>query len=98
MYLTMSARLLTAFFTIKGAVAYVDPTDLKSWPECAQACIPTGFTPDCNSLSNRECICQQPAFTLAIADCEQSLCTLLEKDGECNLTACDTSVTRLSVS
>ena len=46
-----------------------------------QNCIPLGLTApvSCNSLSNLTCICQNPAFTLAIADCEQTTCTAEER-------------------
>ena len=49
-----------------------------------QNCIPLGLTApvSCNSLSNLTCICQNPAFTLAIADCEQTTCTAEERNGK----------------
>ncbi|KAG7008630.1 hypothetical protein G7Y79_00005g017710 [Physcia stellaris] len=59
----------------------VDPTDISNWPACAQKCIPQGYGPpaNCGSLSNLDCICDNPEFTLAIADCEQSTCLLSER-------------------
>ena len=49
-----------------------------------QKCIPLGYGPpaNCGSLSNLDCICDNPEFTLAIADCEQSSCLLSERAGK----------------
>lgn len=80
---SISAFLLIALSTVVEATNITgDPTNLANWPPCAQNCIPLGLTApvSCNSLSNLTCICQNPAFTLAIADCEQTTCTAEERN------------------
>ena len=50
-----------------------------------QKCIPKGFGPpaNCGSLSNLDCICDNPDFALSIADCELETCLLSERAGKC---------------
>ncbi|CAL8578734.1 hypothetical protein XPA_004507 [Xanthoria parietina] len=68
---------LLALIGHASAQASVNASDISIWPPCAQRCIPLGLAPpvNCGSLTNVECVCTNPAFTLAIADCEQSTCT-----------------------
>ncbi|KAM0798434.1 hypothetical protein BDR22DRAFT_891226 [Usnea florida] len=81
---SISAFLLVALSTIAVKATNItgDPTDLANYPPCAQKCIPLGLTApvSCNSLSNITCICQNPAFTLAIANCEATTCTTEESN------------------
>ncbi|KAI4182739.1 MAG: hypothetical protein L6R41_005797 [Letrouitia leprolyta] len=95
MYFGSKAQLglFTILFTAPFAViaqssTALDPTDLSNWPLCAQKCIPRGFPPpaNCGSLSNLDCVCKGSAFTLAIADCEQSTCLLEEREQILKLT------------
>lgn len=65
---------------VKATNTAGDPTDLANWPPCSQKCVPIGLQAptSCNSLSNRTCICRDPAFTLAIGDCEVTSCSAEE--------------------
>ncbi|CAF9918849.1 hypothetical protein IMSHALPRED_004440 [Imshaugia aleurites] len=76
------ALLLISFcgVAVKATNTTGDPTDLANWPPCAQACIPIGLAPptSCESLSNLTCVCQNPAFTLALVGCEQTTCSTEE--------------------
>ena len=78
----LPAFLLIALsaIAVKATNTAGDPTDLANWPPCSQKCVPLGLQAptSCNSLSNRTCICRDPAFTLAIGDCEVTSCSAEE--------------------
>ncbi|KAG6994119.1 hypothetical protein G7Y79_00047g083450 [Physcia stellaris] len=90
MQTTLRTRLgLVSLVVNLGLVAgQIDPTDIANWPECAQICIPLGYRApaNCGSLSNIDCICKNPDFTLSLADCEQNTCTYGELDQITKLT------------
>ncbi|KAL8792901.1 MAG: hypothetical protein Q9195_004478 [Heterodermia aff. obscurata] len=68
---------LFSLMIIPGIVLAQDPTDLTNWPACAQRCVPKGYSV-CSSLADIECVCKNPDFTLALAECEQGTCLLPE--------------------
>ncbi|KAL8819276.1 MAG: hypothetical protein Q9191_007768, partial [Dirinaria sp. TL-2023a] len=88
MQTTLYARLGLASVIISAGLvaADLDPTNIANWPPCAQKCIPQGFSSSCKSLSDINCICKNPDFSLSIGNCEQSTCTLSEKAQIQNLT------------
>lgn len=67
---------------VSSSLSAIIMTDMLNKQQ--QKCIPLGFGPpaNCESLSNLDCICDNPGFTLAIADCEQRTCLLPERAGE----------------
>ena len=73
-------QIALSAIAVKATNITGDPTNIANWPPCAQKCIPLGLTAQvsCNSLSNLTCICQNPAFSLAIAGCERTSCSTEE--------------------
>lgn len=74
---SVSVAISSATAAAAAAVSNKDPTNVDSYPACAQACISKSLPiSGCDSLSNRKCVCQTSNFDTNTGPCENATCSV----------------------